>query len=192
MKTFWLIIPVFLSLTTKASGQVTGNNNIVLYSITEANGLSDDHVQCVLKDKRGFVWIGTSDGLNLMDGSTITIYRHNDADSTSLISSDIHCLAEDTSGNIFIGTPEGVSWYSENKKKFISASPSGSPYGNSKFINSIAIDKENRVWCSTDGGLFQFDPTSDSFHHFYITTKKYKNNISLSNKLTHKIGRAHV
>ncbi len=183
----WLIFFIIISHTVHTAAQVTGNNNIVLYSITEANGLSDDHVQCVLKDKRGFVWIGTSDGLNLMDGSSIIIYRHTDADSTSLISSDIHCLAEDTSGNIWIGTPEGLSWFSEKTKKFISTSPPVSLYGNSRFINAIVVDKKNRVWCSTDGGLFLFDPGSRSFHHFYINTKDDKNIISLSNKLTHLI-----
>ncbi len=187
MKTRWLIFSILLFQSVKVTAQVTGNNNIVLYSITEANGLSDDHVQCVLKDKRGLVWIGTSDGLNLMDGSSITIYRHADADSTSLISSDVHCLAEDTSGNIWLGTPEGLSCYLENAKKFISASPSGSLYGNAKFINAIVADKENRIWCSTDGGLFLFDPAIRSFRHFYITSKEDKNNISLSNKLTHII-----
>jgi signal transduction histidine kinase/ligand-binding sensor domain-containing protein len=187
LKTSWLIIFILLLQTVKPVAQVTGNNNIVLYSITEANGLSDDHVQCVLKDKRGFVWIGTSDGLNLMDGSSITIYRHSDADSASLISSDIHCLAEDTSYNIWIGTPDGLSCFSEKKENFISAAPPGSPYGNSHFINAIVVDKKNRVWCSTDGGLFLFDPDSHSFQHYYINSRDDGNRISLSNKLTHII-----
>lgn len=170
----------------KLNAQQTRNNNIVLYSITEANGLSDDHVQCVLKDKRGFVWIGTSDGLNLMDGSSITIYRHDDADSNSIISSDVNCLAEDTLGNIWIGTPEGLSCYLKNKKKFITASPPGNPYGNSKFINGIVIDKNNRIWCSTDGGLLLFNAANGIFQHFYISATD-DNNISLSNRLTHII-----
>lgn len=170
----------------KLNAQQTRNNNIVLYSITEANGLSDDHVQCVLKDKRGFVWIGTSDGLNLMDGSSITIYRHDDADSNSIISSDVNCLAEDTLGNIWIGTPEGLSCYLKNKKKFITASPPGNPYGNSKFINGIVIDKNNRIWCSTDGGLLLFNAANGIFRHFYISATD-DNNISLSNRLTHII-----
>src|SRR5690348_10491751 len=77
---------------------------LVLSNVSEENGLSDNHVQCVLKDREGLVWIGTGDGLNLMDGSTIKVFKHNNSDSTSLINNEITCLAEDHEGNIWIGT----------------------------------------------------------------------------------------
>jgi len=47
------------------------NATPVLYSITEQNGLSDDVVTCFYQDSRGFMWIGTQDGLNEYDGSAI-------------------------------------------------------------------------------------------------------------------------
>ena len=53
-----------------------GIPNLILTQITEDNGLSDNHVQCVLKDSKGFVWIDTAEGLNLMDGSSIRIFKH--------------------------------------------------------------------------------------------------------------------
>lgn len=186
MKTPKLIFSIFLISTSQAITQ-NADNNIVLYSITEANGLSDNHVQCVLKDHRGFVWVGTSDGLNLLDGSSITVFKHKDTDSSSLINNDIRCITEDSSNNIWIGTPGGLTRYSEKNNTFYSSSPPRNLYGTSTFINSICIDNNNRVWCSTDGGLFSFDLKNNSFRHFYITSKDYKNNITLSNKLTHII-----
>lgn len=186
MKTIWLIIPFFLLLTTKASGQVTDNNNIVLYSITEASGLSDDHVQCVLKDKKGFAWIGTSDGLNLMDGSAITIYRHREDDTTSLINNNVLCLAEDDLGNIWVGTSDGLCCFSRQKNKFISFLPAASSYGNAAFINALYADSKQKIWCCTDGGLLLFDAATRSFHPFYNRSAK-KNSTSYCNKLNHLI-----
>ena len=40
-------------------------------------GLSSNKVRCIFKDERGFVWIGTEDGLNLFDGHSFEVYRHN-------------------------------------------------------------------------------------------------------------------
>ncbi|MCC7402315.1 MAG: hypothetical protein IT214_12615 [Chitinophagaceae bacterium] len=180
----WPIITVsFLLISGKLQAQSSGNN-IVLYSITETNGLSDDHVQCVVKDKKGFIWIGTSDGLNLMDGSTITVFRHHNADSTSLVSDDINCLSEDSSGNILIGTQQGLSVLPQNKRSFFSVSLPEGLYGDANSINTIVVDKENRVWCSTKSGLFLYNEKDHSFRPFYITSKEGNNNISLSNRLT--------
>ena len=61
--------------------QKAGTGALVLYQVTEQNGLSDNHVRCVLKDSRGFVWIGTTDGLNVMDGSQVSVYRRAGPDS---------------------------------------------------------------------------------------------------------------
>lgn len=172
-----------------ASGKLkaqSSGNNIVLYSITEANGLSDDHVQCVLKDKKGLVWVGTSDGLNLMDGSSIIIFRHSNNDSTSLVNNDVSSLAEDSLGNIWIGTHEGLCRYSSQKNNFISFTPPASPYGKSAFFITLYADVKQRIWCCTDGGLLLFDPANRSFQPFYNSNAK-RNGTLYCNKLTHFI-----
>ncbi len=38
---------------------------------TEADGLSDNHITCFYKDKTGYMWIGTENGLNRFDGGGI-------------------------------------------------------------------------------------------------------------------------
>lgn len=185
MKAVWFISSFIFLFSDKLIGQ-TSVHNIVLYSVTEANGLSDNHVQCVLKDKNDFVWIGTADGLNVIDGSSITVFRHRNNDSSSLINNDILSLTEDSLGNIWVGTPTGLSCYVKQKKTFSSASPLPSPYGNSAFINCVLVDHQQRIWCSTDGGLLLFNPVGKSFLPFYNNTDK-KNQASFCNKLTHLI-----
>lgn len=184
MKRFFLFIIYFFVIIHCCPAQEPSvNNPLVLSNISEQNGLSDDHVQCVLKDKEGLVWIGTSDGLNLMDGSSITVFRHNDNDSASIISNSIISLTEDKEGNIWIGTGTGISCYLRNKRIFSSAQPPLSPYGAAIVMNSIVIDKEERVWCGTDGGLFRYYPGEKKFIPHYILSTEQQSNITLSNKL---------
>ncbi|MCD8554910.1 two-component regulator propeller domain-containing protein, partial [Seleniivibrio sp.] len=44
-------------------------------SFSIEDGLSHNVVECMLQDSRGFIWIGTPDGLNKFDGYSFTVYR---------------------------------------------------------------------------------------------------------------------
>jgi signal transduction histidine kinase/ligand-binding sensor domain-containing protein len=155
----------------------------LLYRITEENGLSDNHVRCVIKDHNGFVWIGTADGLNVMDGSGITVFKHRKNDTASISSNDIECLAEDTAGNIWAGTANGLDCFNPSTKKFISYPCPASPYGNSAVVKSIVIENQQRIWCATHGGLFYFDLSQKKFKAFFNAASAGPNNCNRINCL---------
>lgn len=75
---------------------------------TENSGLSHNTVLNMYQDSRGFIWIGTMDGLNRFDGTNFKIYRHNPAESTTLTDSFIHGIFERSNGDLWIGTRDGV------------------------------------------------------------------------------------
>jgi ligand-binding sensor domain-containing protein len=39
--------------------------------------LSSPQINCIFQDKKGFVWIGTANGLNLYDANSIRVFKHN-------------------------------------------------------------------------------------------------------------------
>lgn len=158
-------------------------SQLALYHITEENGLSDNHVHCVLKDHNGFVWIGTADGLNVMDGSQIIIYKHRQDDKQSVSSNEIHCLAEDKAGNIWVGTGNGLNRYNPITKKFTFYNCPPSPYGNAEAIKSVAIDRQQNIWCATHGGLFVFNTSQKKFSAFFNTSQKSSGNSNRINSL---------
>jgi len=182
------LFTIFFLITTAFAQRQGSNIPLVLSNIAEQNGLSDDHVLCVLKDNNGFVWVGTSDGLNLVDGSSIKIFRHKDGDTTSLPSSNIISITEDVRNDLlYIGTNKGLCWYDKKKKVFGSATPPPSPYGASADVESIATGTNNKVWCATDGGLFLFDSRTKKFFPFYNTSTEEESDPKYSNKLTHMV-----
>ncbi len=144
---------LFLCCTFFCAAQ--NSTNLIFSQITEENGLSDNHVNCVLKDKQGLVWIGTEDGLNVIDGSSIKVFKHKDTDSSSISNNFINAIKEDDEGNIWIATLLGLNCYDKKVKHFRNYALAESPYSTSAIIFSIQIEGPV-IWCGTDGGLFKF------------------------------------
>ena len=163
------------------------SKQFLLTPITEDNGLSDNHVNCVLKDKDGFIWAGTEDGLNVLDGSKLTIFKHQPADSTSLSGNNISALKEDGWGNIWIGTNNGVSCYQKKQHHFISYFFNETSYGGAINMVTGLIINNSHIWVATDGGLFHLDANTGKHRIVLagndkpIDKRKYCNKI---NKMT--------
>ena len=113
--------------------------------ITTDDGLSNNCVMSILQDSRGFIWFGTSDGLNRWDGYSFKIFIHDPNDSNSISNNSIAILQEDASGFIWMGTGDGLNKYNPLQKKFhhyfYSAEDSLSISNNT--IRSILEDKNN-------------------------------------------------
>src|SRR5689334_4455616 len=73
------------------------------YSIRE--GLPSTSIKALLQDSRGYIWVGTSNGLARYDGYEFSVFTTIDGLSDNFIS----CLAESHSepGVIWIGTLSG-------------------------------------------------------------------------------------
>src|SRR6185436_8336101 len=70
-------------------------------------GLSHNQVNCILKDTRGFMWIGTMSGLNRFDGYNFKVFRHKIGDSTALSDDFIANILEGPEGKLWIETRSG-------------------------------------------------------------------------------------
>ena len=91
-------------------------SRFLLYSVKD--GLSQNSVHAIFRDRDGLVWIGTQDGLNSFDGKTFTVYRHIDEDSTSISDQFILNIGEDGLGNVWIGTRNGLNCFNKHTQKF--------------------------------------------------------------------------
>ena len=88
--------------------------------LTITNGLSSNTVKCIIRDRRGFMWFGTPNGLNKYDGYGFTVYRNEpgEADVTNCL--DILSIFEDSRGDIWVGTKScGVYIYDREKDKMV-------------------------------------------------------------------------
>src|SRR5579872_5186342 len=96
------LLVIFILLVLFSSGRYTlAQSDIekIKFSRIPGNyGLSNSNIRCILHDSKGFLWVGTEDGLNRFDGYSFKVYRNDEDDSTSLIKNAINSLFEDSRG----------------------------------------------------------------------------------------------
>ncbi len=153
-------------------------------SLSTANGLSDDRVTCFFKDKKGFIWIGTRNGLNRYDGHAFKVFKPSAGNSIS--NEVINAIAEDSRGRIWVATMEGLNIYDPVFNNWVCMMPATNT-ATRKLPNfiiwDIMIDKNDLVWIASD--VFEFcnyDARRDKFTYYdwpgfarsNPATKKYK------------------
>ena len=136
-------------------------------AITSKDGLSSNTVNAIIKDRYGFIWFGTEDGLTKFDGLNYTVYRHNPKDTTSLWANEINCLFEDKTGQLWIGTSGSLHLYNRKKNNFRHFK-SNSEYNGftSAIIKSVCRDYLGQIWVATLSGLNRLDPVSGQVTKF--------------------------
>lgn len=122
-------------------------------------GLSENTVTTIMQDKKGFLWLGTKDGLNKFDGNTFKIYRSQEAPNT-LGNNFIKSILEGKNNEMYIGTDEGLYIMDlihetfERLEKRMNVED--------KIITSVTsllLDNEGNVWITTmTEGVYVYNP----------------------------------
>ena len=77
---------------------------LTLKNLTVKDGLSQNTVMGIVKDKQGFMWFGTWNGLCRFDGYNFKVYNTIPGDSTSIANNRIHYIYKDRKGTLWIAT----------------------------------------------------------------------------------------
>ncbi|HVU16622.1 MAG TPA: two-component regulator propeller domain-containing protein [Candidatus Didemnitutus sp.] len=129
--------------------------------LSTEQGLSQANVQAVLKDRDGFIWIGTEEGLNRYDGYRFVVYKHRIGDDTSLTDDVIYSLFEDRAGRFWIGTATGLCRLEKNTGRFIPVKEIHDQ------VNGITEDHDGGIWVASGGsGLLKLAPGATEFRSY--------------------------
>src|SRR5690606_11859340 len=92
----------------------TAAGQSILFShLNTSHGLSDNYARSITIDNNGFLWIGTSVGLNMYDGYSVTVYNRERCPTLADdVVQHLHC---DGRNRIWIGTPKGASWLDDRR-----------------------------------------------------------------------------
>ena len=129
-------------------------------------GLSQQTVRCILKDSKGFLWLGTQDGLNRFDGNAFRIFRKNESDSLAISGKFINDIIETNDGTIWIATANnGVCYYNSKTDVFSKTS------FNAGNCTSLSKDNAGNVYAtSLNNGIFIFFKYGKSYRSKHSKT----------------------
>jgi ligand-binding sensor domain-containing protein/signal transduction histidine kinase len=178
---FYFLICCFLS-SVNVNAQ-----SMKFFHITSKDGLSQNSAYAICMDYRGFMWIGTRDGLNKYDGYTITQYKHSKKDSTSLSNNFIRVIFSDSKNRLWIGTSNGglelYNFVLDNFTHF-AGNNGDQPQISGNNISTIKEDNQGNLWIGTiDAGLFMFNPDKN-------IVKSYQHSDSIENSISSNSVRA--
>ena len=110
-KTHYLII-LLLAIPIMAAAV------LMFKSIDNRNILNSSQINCIIKDSRGFIWMGTPAGLYRYDGYTFKSFQSDAQDGTSLADSYIESIQEALDGRLWVKTASGICVYSPQLENF--------------------------------------------------------------------------
>ncbi|MCU4154739.1 hypothetical protein J1N10_02050 [Carboxylicivirga sp. A043] len=161
---FWVGQVALLSMSAQVKRYTS-------YSFTIDEGLSQNSINCMLKDHRGFVWFGTEEGLNRFDGIGVTIFSTDDGPETGLLNNTINCLLEDRENDlIYIGTNGGgLSVFNPQNELFthyLYDKDNNSIL--SGFVYDLCQDISGNIVMATSYGVSIFNPQTGIFNNFEV------------------------
>lgn len=120
-----------------------------------SDGLAHSSVRALLVDSRGYLWVGTEEGVSRFDGYQFRNYGRG------LPLPFVTDLIEGPGGTIWIATNGGLARFEEpslapregRTPRFVTVAVGST--GVSNQINALAVDTSGRFWCATDDGLFR-------------------------------------
>ncbi|RDC63993.1 hybrid sensor histidine kinase/response regulator [Adhaeribacter pallidiroseus] len=139
--------------------------------IAGEQGLPPLQIMAVVQDQRGYMWVGTSDGLNRYDGYTFKSFKNNPQDPSSISNNTVESLTKDAEGNIWVGTSSGLNKLNPETNQFtrFTHGKQRDDEISKDDIRKVFIDSKGNIWVGSFVGLERFDPQTKQFISFYLS-----------------------
>lgn len=145
----------------------TGELNSRFDNYTIREGLSNNIVQCVTQDSYGYIWVGTSQGLNRFDGYGFTTFRSLEYAKKRVKGVLIRCIFEDSKKQLWIGTENGGLYKFNRDGETFKYIELMNDVDGRYSANTIVEDKSGNIWVGTDEGLAFLNKADElEYHHF--------------------------
>lgn len=133
------------------------------------DGLSHNQINCVYKDSEGFMWFGTSSGLNRYDGYTFKVFKHSSKNKNSLVDDYIVNIFEGPGQKFWLETRGGFCIYDPVNEQF-----RGAVYNVLREwklpeydITKIKKDNTGNYWfVHRTSGVYKYNAQNRQTHHY--------------------------
>ena len=110
-----IILLIFLITSTITA---MGSNIPHIRHFCESDGLQQSIVECVIQDSKGYIWIGSWNGLSRYDGYSFRNFKTRQGDNCPLPSNRITFIRETANGNILCKCKDGFYIFDIHRERF--------------------------------------------------------------------------
>ena len=138
---------------------------------TDRDGLSSNTIQCLYQDSKGYIWVGTMDGLDRFNSHDFTNYRYDYRQPYTIENNSIYSVCAESISNperMWVGTNNGVYVFSSRNETFarLPLEVDGVETNN-VIVYTLCGDTGSNMWIGTLGaGLFRYNLKSGELEHY--------------------------
>ena len=136
----------------------------VVKQISNADGLSNNSVNCFLEDSEHTLWVGTWDGLNAYNGRSFKTYSYN-KNAGSISNNVVWQIIEQNDSVLWVSTDYGVNRWKRSTQQFTPyylGTQNNPPKQEKSFLLGITSGKYIICYVK-EQGLFYFDDRKQDF-----------------------------
>ncbi|HEY2400349.1 MAG TPA: two-component regulator propeller domain-containing protein [Steroidobacteraceae bacterium] len=121
--------------------------------------VSDDQVNAVFIDRKGLIWIGTQDGLDVLDPTNGQTHAFTEEDG--LPSNSVACILQDSAGRLWMSTTNGLSRFDPETREFRNfSSADGLPGADLTGYSACYRTHDGEMYFGGFAGAVRFSPQS--------------------------------
>lgn len=146
------------------------------------NPMSYNFVRTIAQDEDGFMWFGSSEGLDRFDGHQTLSFQHDNSQPNSLSSSVISRILIDKQQRLWVGTfGGGLNLYRPATQDFLHfTTKTRNATLTNDTVNALFEDSEGKIWIATENGLNIINSHEDKW-----STQQIFQELGNPNSLTH-------
>ena len=139
------------------------------HNSTDGKKIASNYVRAISTDIYDRLWVGTFNGLSIIDDETITNITSGPECKSRLSQSSVRCISRDTQGGMWLGTWfGGINYWHPQKNRFrnIRRNSTGTSI-NDDVVSCMTEDKDGNLWIGTkNGGVNFYDSRTGKYTHF--------------------------
>jgi ligand-binding sensor domain-containing protein/serine phosphatase RsbU (regulator of sigma subunit) len=145
----------------------------------DKTSLSNNNIWSILEGRRGTLWIGTNEGLNMFVPikNNFSHYKNDPNNPDSLSYNHVYVIYEDINGVLWIGTSWGLNRFDLKDRTFTRYFEEDGLAGN--VICGILENPARQLWISTNRGLSALNTVSETFKNYDVNDGLQSNEFNI-------------
>ena len=131
--------------------QLSAQCQLLFTTLKPADGLASRETRAVFRDSEGYLWIGTTAGLNRFDGAHFKLWNKTTFNYPKSLGEVVTTIIEHR-GRIYFGTDAGLGVLDKTSGQVTQLFPNNG-IEDSYAITRLEEDTSGRLWVATDKGL---------------------------------------